>query len=198
MFVASTTAIFQENVRKLFAYSSLAQIGYITLGISFDSVTGLTATVVHLLNHAAAKGAVFLLLGGAALAMGGVSLAQLRGMGRVLPVTAFGIVLCGLSLIGIPGTAGFVSKWYIVSGAFSAELVLPAIVLLASTLLNAAYFMPIVYAAFFRAPAAGDPVHGEAPWPSVLALAVTAGLTVTLFFVPGLPLSLAAALVGRS
>jgi multicomponent Na+:H+ antiporter subunit D len=81
---------------------------------------------------------------------------------------------------------------------FAADLLLPAAVLLASTLLNAAYFMPIVYAAFFRRPPEAEPAHGEAPWPSVLALAATAALTVALFFVPALPLSLARALVGSS
>jgi multicomponent Na+:H+ antiporter subunit D len=91
---------------------------------------------------------------------------------------------------------GFLSKWYIVQGAFAAEMFPVAAVLLASTLLNAAYFMPIVYAAFFRRPPAADPAHGEAPWPSVLALAATATATVALFFMPEVPLALARAVAG--
>jgi multicomponent Na+:H+ antiporter subunit D len=98
--------------------------------------------------------------------------------------------------MGIPPCIGFVSKWYIVQGAFAAELLLPAAVLLTSTLLNAAYFMPIVYAAFFRRTPAGEPAHGEAPWPSVLALAATAAGTVALFFMPEVPLALARAVAG--
>ncbi|HVL35523.1 MAG TPA: hypothetical protein VM489_07640, partial [Burkholderiales bacterium] len=101
------------------------------------------------------------------------------------------------SLIGLPPCAGFISKWYIVQGAFAADMPLPVAVILASTLLNAAYFMPIVYAAFFRAPPPGDQGHGEAPLASVLALVAAASLTVLFFFFPGVPLALAGALVGR-
>jgi multicomponent Na+:H+ antiporter subunit D len=177
MFVAATTAIFQDNVRKLFAYSSLGQIGYITLGISFDSVTGLTATIVHLLNHAAAKGAVFLLLGGAALAMGGTSIAHLRGMGRVLPVTAFGIVLCGLSLIGIPGTAGFVSKWYLVLAALEKGQWWLAFLIVLSSLLAVAYVWRVVEAMYFREPRAGLAGAREPPFamaaPAWIMIAIT-------------------------
>jgi len=182
MFVASTTAIFQDNVRKLFAYSSLAQIGYITLGISFDSVTGLTATIVHLLNHAAAKGAVFLLLGGAALAMGGAGLEQLRGMGRVLPVTAFGIVLCGLSLIGIPGTAGFVSKWYLVLAALEKGQWWLAFLIVLSSLLAVAYVWRVVEAMYFREPRADltgarePPLMMAAPAWIMIAITIWLGL----------------------
>jgi multicomponent Na+:H+ antiporter subunit D len=153
--------------------------------------------VLHIAAHSVSKITLFFAAGAIYTAAHKTNVSQLDGIGRRMPVTMAAFAVGALSLMGIPPSAGFVSKWYIVQGAFSAELVLPAIVLLASTLLNAAYFMPIVYAAFFRAPAAGEPVHGEAPWPSVLALAVTAGLTVAFFFVPGLPLSLAAAVAGR-
>ena len=78
-------------------------------------------------------------------------------------------------------------------GAFAAQNVLAGGVILASTLLNAAYFMPIVYAAFFRSAPEGEPAHGEAPWPCVLALAATAAGTVALFFMPEVPLALARA-----
>jgi multicomponent Na+:H+ antiporter subunit D len=108
---------FPDNLKRLFAYSSVAQVGYIVLGISFDSVTGLTATIVHLVNHAVTKGGLFLLLGAVVAGMGGVTLARVHGIGRVMPLTSFGIVLCGLSLIGVPGTAGFVSKWYLILAA---------------------------------------------------------------------------------
>jgi multicomponent Na+:H+ antiporter subunit D len=117
MFIASTVAIFQQDLKRLFAYSSVAQIGYVVLGISFDSVTGLTATLVHIVNHAVTKGAIFLLLGGVMLSIGGVTLSRVQGIGRIMPLTAFGIVLGGLSLIGVPGTAGFVSKWYLILAA---------------------------------------------------------------------------------
>ncbi|MGZ8154540.1 MAG: monovalent cation/H+ antiporter subunit D family protein, partial [Burkholderiales bacterium] len=117
MFIASAVAIFQHDVKRMFAYSSIAQVGYITLGIGLASETGLVAGLVHLFNHALTKGALFLLLGCIALRMGAVRFDRIRGIGRVMPITSLGIVIGGLSLIGVPGTAGFVSKWYLVLAA---------------------------------------------------------------------------------
>ena len=114
MFVASTIAIFQTDLKRLFAYSSVGQIGYIVLGLSFDSATGLTASIVHLFNHGVTKGAIFMLLGIVVASVGGATLARVHGLGRLMPWTSAGIVLAGLSLIGVPGTAGFVTKWYLV------------------------------------------------------------------------------------
>jgi multicomponent Na+:H+ antiporter subunit D len=82
MFAASTMAIFQTDLKRLFAYSSVGQIGYIILGLSLDSVSGLTAAIVHLFNHGVTKGAIFLLLGGVALRMGGTSLVRVQGLAR--------------------------------------------------------------------------------------------------------------------
>ena len=117
MLVASAIAIFQTDLKRLFAYSSVAQIGYIILGLSFSSASGLTATIAHLFNHGVTKGAIFLLLGGVAMVMGGTSLSRIQGLGKRMPMTSFGIVLAGLSLIGVPGTVGFVSKWYLILAA---------------------------------------------------------------------------------
>jgi multicomponent Na+:H+ antiporter subunit D len=97
-------------------------------------------------------------------------------------------------LIGVPPAAGFISKWYMISGAASNGQIWAIAVLVVSTLLNAAYFLPIVYAAFFRPPQAG-PGHGEAPLPILIALVITALLTLALFFFADLPLHLAGQLV---
>jgi multicomponent Na+:H+ antiporter subunit D len=163
MFVASTIACFQDNVKRLFAYSSVSQIGYIVLGISFDSVTGLTATIVHLFNHAFAKGAIFLLLGGAATALGGVTLKRVRGMGRRMPFTAFGISLAGLSLIGIPGTAGFISKWYLVLAALEKGQWWLAFLVVLSSMIALVYVWRFVEAAYFHAPDDANVAVREAP-----------------------------------
>jgi multicomponent Na+:H+ antiporter subunit D len=180
MFAASAMAIFQDNVRRLFAYSSLGQIGYITLGLSFDSVTGLTATIVHLLNHAAAKGAIFMLLGGAVLVMGGATLSRLQGMGRVLPVTTFGLVLCGLSLIGIPGTAGFVSKWYLVLAALEKGQWWLVFLIVLSSLLAVAYVWRVVEAAYFREPR--PELAGARELPLAMAVPAWAMIGATIWF----------------
>jgi multicomponent Na+:H+ antiporter subunit D len=163
MFVAATIACFQDNVKRLFAYSSVSQIGYIVLGISFDSVTGLTATVIHLFNHAFAKGAIFLLLGGAAVALGGVTFDRVRGIGRRMPFTAFGISLAGLSLVGIPGTAGFVSKWYLVLAALEKGQWWLAFLVVLSSMIAVVYVWRFVEAAYFHAPDEPDVAVREAP-----------------------------------
>ena len=163
MFVASAMAVFQDNAKRMFAYSSVAQIGYITLGISFDSVTGMTAALVHLFNHAVTKGALFLLLGGAAAVYGGTALGRLAGMGRVMPLTSLGIVVGGLSLIGVPGTAGFVSKWYLILAAVQAGQWWIVAAIVGSSLLAIAYVWRFVEVAYLRDPPAAAPLRREAP-----------------------------------
>jgi multicomponent Na+:H+ antiporter subunit D len=186
VFVASVVAIFQENVKRMFAYSSVAQIGYITLGVSFDSATGLTAGIVHLFNHALTKGGLFLLLGGIALRAGAMRFGELRGIGRVMPLTAFGIVLGGLSLIGVPATVGFVSKWYLVLAALEQGAWWLAFLVVASSLLAVAYVWRFVEAAYFHAPDARTAALGEAP----LSMLVPAWLMIAACLYFGLDTAL--------
>ncbi len=178
MFAASAIAIFQDNLKRLFAYSSVGQIGYITLGLSFDSVTGMTAAIVHLFNHALTKGAAFLLIGGAVAVFGGASLARLAGIGRVMPWTSVGIVLCGLGLIGVPGTAGFVSKWYLMLAALEKGQWWVVAAIVASSLLAIAYVWRFVEFAYFRAPRAELAQHPEAPAALLLPAWLLAAATV--------------------
>ncbi len=178
MFVASTIAIFQTDLKRLFAYSSVGQIGYIILGLSFDSASGLTATIVHLFNHGVTKGAIFLLLGGVAMAMGGTSLARIQGLGRRMPLTSFGIVLCGLSLIGVPGTAGFVSKWYLILAALEKGQWWLVFLIVGSSLLAAAYVWRFVEAAYFREPRRDTAGGATVPWSMALPAAMLVAATV--------------------
>jgi multicomponent Na+:H+ antiporter subunit D len=119
MIVASLVALYEQDVKRLFAWSSVAQVGYITLGIGLDNEAGLTGSISHLLNHGITKGAIFVLLGGIVLRMSlpRVTIENMAGLSRCMPLTAFGLVIAGLSLIGVPGTAGFISKWYLITGA---------------------------------------------------------------------------------
>ena len=178
MFAASAVAIFQHDLKRLFAYSSVAQIGYITLGLSFDSVTGLTASIVHLFNHAVTKGALFLLIGGAVAVVGGATLSRLSGLARVMPLTSFGIVLGGLSLIGVPGTAGFISKWYLVLAALEKGQWWLAMAIVASSLLAVAYVWRFVEVAYFREPRADLATRREAPLGLVVPAWILVGGTV--------------------
>lgn len=187
MFVASFIAIFQDNLKRLFAYSSIGQIGYITLGLSFGSVHGLTASIVHLLNHGIAKAALFLLIGGLVLGLGRSGAApvtpgfdRLAGLSKRMPLTSIGMVIAGLSLIGVPGTAGFISKWYLILAALEQNQfwLVGAIVL--SSLLAVAYVWRFVEVAYFSPSPAGSDSVSEAP----LSMLVPAWLLViaTIWF----------------
>lgn len=157
MLLASVMAIFQDDVKRMLALSSVAQIGYITLGIGLDSDTGLTGSIVHLFNHGVTKGALFLLVGGIAFSTGAVTLARISGMGRRMPLTMAGIVIAGMSLVGIPGTAGFVSKWYLILAAMERGWWLLAVAIVASSLLALIYVGRLLEAAYLRpAPEGSD------------------------------------------
>jgi multicomponent Na+:H+ antiporter subunit D len=171
---ASLVAVYQPDMKRMLAYSSVAQIGYITLGLAMANRAGLTGSIVHLFNHGITKGALFLLLGGVALRAGRAGFDCLAGLGRAMPLTAFGIVVAGLSLIGIPATAGFVSKWYLVLGAIERGEWWLAALVVGSSLIAVAYVWRFVEAAYLREPGPASPRPGEAP----LALLVPAWLLV--------------------
>jgi multicomponent Na+:H+ antiporter subunit D len=152
MFVASAAAIFQNDFRRVLAYSSVAQIGYITLGISLATQTGLTAGIVHLFNHGVTKGALFMLAGAVVYRLGDTRLDRMNGLAKVMPLTCAGIVLGGLSLIGVPGTVGFVSKWYLVLAAVETGDWWIAFMPVASSLLAVAYVWRFIEVAYFREP----------------------------------------------
>ena len=146
----SYVAIRQQNAKRMLAYSSIAQIGYITLGIGLASVTGLTAGILHLFNHALMKGALFLALGCVVYRVGSARIDALAGLGRRMPWTFAAFTLAGLSLIGIPLTAGFISKWYLVRAAFETGWWPIAVLVLVGSLLALIYIWRVIEAAYFR------------------------------------------------
>ena len=161
--VASLVAVFQSNIKRLLAYSSVAQIGYIVLGIGFVSVTGLTGSLIHLFNHAVMKGALFLALGCVMYRCGSVELADMRGLGQRMPLTMAAFVLGGLSLIGVPLTVGFVSKWYLVLAALERGWWPVAALILLASLIAVIYIWRVVEVAYFQKPDSDDAPSGEAP-----------------------------------
>ena len=158
----SLSAIYQVNVKRLLAYSSIAQIGYMILGISLASVTGLTAGILHLFNHALMKGGLFLAVGAVMYRTGSVRLRAMEGLGREMPWTMAAFVLAGLSLIGVPLTVGFVSKWYLVLAGLEKGWWPVAAVVLVGSLLAAIYIWKVVEVAYFRERSREEPVR-EAP-----------------------------------
>lgn len=163
IFSGSTAAIFQDNVKRMLAYSSVAQIGYIVLGISFASVTGLTAGILHLFNHALMKGALFLALGAVFYQLGAVRMEQFQGLGRRMPWTMAAIVIGGLSLIGIPLTVGFISKWYLVLASLESGWWPVAVLVLLGSLLTIVYIGRLIETAYFNAPPEDNNGVCEAP-----------------------------------
>ena len=159
----SLVAVFQSDLKRMLAYSSVAQIGYITLGIALTNAAGLTGAIAHLFNHGVTKGALFLLAGGISLRCGGTSFAAIAGLGQRMPFTSFGIVIAGLSLIGVPATAGFTTKWYLVVGALERGYWWLAALIVVSSLIAVAYVWRFVEAAYLQVPGPEAPRQGEMP-----------------------------------
>jgi multicomponent Na+:H+ antiporter subunit D len=200
MFGASLVAIFQENLKRMLAYSSVAQIGYITLGIALANQTGLTGGIVHLFNHAMMKGALFLLLGAVVYRIGTVKLEELSGLGRKMPITMGAFVIAGLSIIGTPGTAGFISKWYLAVGAMEQGWWWLVFLLVGSSLLSVVYIGRVVEVTWFRPPSKQVEQATEAPLdmmiPALLLVAATVYFGIDTTLTADLALRAADALIG--
>ena len=189
IFVASTVAIFQTNVKRLLAWSSLAQIGYMVLGLSLVSITGLTAGIVHIFNHALMKGGLFLALGCVFFSIGSVRLDDMKGIGRTMPLTMAAFVIGGLNLIGVPFTCGFISKWYLLKGALEVDAWWLAVLILASSLLAAVYIWRVVEVAYFQEPDHDD--RKEAPIGMLIPTWLMMAATLVFGLYTSLPLGAA-------
>jgi len=159
----SLWAIQQDNLKRLLAYSSVAQIGYIILGISLLSVTGLTSGLVHLFNHAIIKAALFMCVCTVIYQTGSARLYAFQGLGRQMPLTMVAFVLAGLGLIGVPLTAGFISKWMLIQAAIEQDLWLAVVVILIGSLMAVIYIGKVAEAAWLKEPVEGSKPVKEAP-----------------------------------
>ncbi len=178
IFVASTAAIYQTNVKRLLAYSSVAQIGYMLLGISMANVDGLTATIVHMFNHALIKGGLFMVVGCFALQIGSCKLQDWRGAGKTMPWTSFAWAIGGLGLIGVPLTAGFVSKWLLLTAVLEAHRWPVAVLMLLSSLLAVVYVWRVVEILYFSEPSEAAKSAREAPLSMLMPTYVVIGATL--------------------
>ncbi len=199
--LASVVALRSDNLKRRLAYSTVSQLAFIIMAAAVLVPVSVIGAALHIAAHALGKITLFFAAGSIYTASHKTEVSQLAGIGRHMPWTMGAFTVGALSMVGMPLTAGFISKWYILLGAIQAQQLFAIAVIMLSTLLNAAYFLPIVYTAFFRvAPARLEqgegPAHGEAPLPVVVALTLTAIGTVALFFVPDLPLALAEQMLG--
>lgn len=181
---ASLVALRQDNLKRRLAYSTVSQLSYVVLGAALLAPLSLVGAVLHIVAHAFGKITLFFAAGAIYTASKKTEVSQLGGIGRAMPWTMTAFAIGALSVIGVPPTIGFVSKWYIFLGAMDARHYAAIATLILSTLLNAAYLLPIIKSAFFgHAP---TPItHGEAPKPMVWAMTFTAAATVLLFFFTG-------------
>ncbi len=197
---ASVVALGADNLKRRLAYSTVSQLSYVVMAAAVLAPLSLIGAVLHIAAHAVGKITLFFAAGAIYTAAHKTEVSQLDGIGRRMPWTMGAFAIAALSMIGLPPAVGFVSKWYMLSGAMAAQHWPAVAVIVASTLLNAGYFLPIVYRAFFVAPRESGhehaPPHGEAPLPMVLALCATAAATVLLFFLPDVPLALARQTIG--
>ncbi|MEJ2532964.1 MAG: monovalent cation/H+ antiporter subunit D family protein [Halioglobus sp.] len=190
--IASAVAMFEGHLKRLLATSSVAQIGYIMLGASFVTEAGLTASAAHLFNHALAKGGLFLAVACLAVQYRDLRLGQLAGAARTMPLTAAAVVVCGFSLIGVPGTAGFISKWLLITAALDEGPLGYALVaiILVSSLMALVYVWRVVETLYFK-PAAVDPEGpGEAPLQLLLVTWAVALANIGFGLFPQFPMAL--------
>ena len=182
---ASLVALRQQNLKRLLAYSTVAQLSYVVMAAAVLKPLAEVGAAIHVVAHAFGKITLFFAAGAIYTAAKKTELPELRGIGRRMPWTMGAFTVGALSMIGVPPTAGFVSKWYILAGSFEADNLLAIFTIIASTALNAAYFLPIIFMAWFGREEAGSRDHGEAPLLVVLALTTTALLTLGFFFFNG-------------
>lgn len=158
IFKCSYMATVQSDVKTVLAYSSVAQIGYMVLGISLVSATGLMAGLIHIFNHALMKGALFMAVGAVFYRVGSVDIKAFRGLGKQMPLTMAAFTIAGLSIIGVPLTVGFISKWYLVTAALEQDQWIIAGLVLAGSLLAVIYIGRVLEAAYFQElPESTDP-----------------------------------------
>ncbi|MGD8842024.1 MAG: proton-conducting transporter membrane subunit [Gammaproteobacteria bacterium] len=185
----SLKALYQDNLKKRLAYSTVSQVSYIALGTAILGPVGTIGGIVHLVHQGIMKITLFFAAGNYAETLGIHKVSEMNGVGARMPATTLAFTIAALGMIGVPPVAGFISKWYLGLGAIDAGMagwVIP--VLVASSLLNAAYFLPIVYRAWFCRPAPAWPAEhlpatryetaGTLMWPPVITagLALAAGL----------------------
>ncbi len=195
---ASLVAIRQDNLKRRLAYSTVSQLSYVILAMFILTPISTVAAALHIAVHAFGKITLFMAAGSIYTAGHKTLVSQLNGIGKRMPWTMGAFAVGALSMVGVPPAAGFLSKWYMLQGALEVEQIFALTVIVVSTLLNAAYFLPVVYAAFMKAEGPEEAKlgeHGEAPWPITVALVTTAAATILLLLFPGFFLEMASGLI---
>lgn len=183
---ASIIALRQDNIKARLAYSTISQLSYIVVGVALLTPSGISGSIMHMVIHAFSKITLFFWAGAVAVSLKKKYVSQLNGIGTKMPVSMTIFSIGALSLIGLPPFAGFMSKWMLVSGALEAHMLVIALVFATSSFLNACYFLPIIYTAFFKKLPENESAEiKEAPLAMLIPMGITAAVTILLFFIPG-------------
>lgn len=194
---ASIIALSKDNLKLRLAYSTVSQLSYIILGVALLTPRGIEGGIIHIANHAFSKITLFFCAGAIYVVTHKKNISEMSGLGYAMPFTFTAFAIAALSMIGAPPVGGFISKWYLLLGAFDAQSILIIVVLLSSTLLNAAYFSPVVYQAFFGKPSESDLHHHfhEAPPAMLIPLFTTAIISLIIGLYPDFFMSFAKAVL---
>ncbi len=177
--VGSVLAIAQSDIKRMLAYSSISQIGYILLGVGLVNVIGMQGGLLHILNHSLMKCALFLVAGAIFYRTGIRNLHQFKGLGKKMPVTTTVFLIAALSMIGVPGTVGFTSKWYLALGSLEAGQWIFVVVILISSLLNIVYFWRVFDNIWFGHPHEVEHIkRDEAPISMLIPMVILAVLCI--------------------
>lgn len=187
--MGSVLAIAQSDIKRMLAYSSISQIGYILLGVGLVNVIGMQGGLLHILNHAFMKCALFLVAGAIFYRTGIRNIHQFQGLGKKMPVTTIVFLIAALSMIGVPGTVGFTSKWYLALGSIEAGQWIFVLVILVSSLLNIVYFWRIFDNIWFGNPHEKEHIkRDEAPLTMLVPMVILAFLCIFFGFFAYYPL----------
>lgn len=176
--IGSFMALAQYDFRRMLAYSSVAQLGYIAIGMAMGNMYGYIGAVLHIINHAFMKCCLFLVIGGITYRFGEVNLYRLGGLNKKMTVSTVAVCFAVLSMVGIPPTCGFFSKWYLMLGAYEGQQYIYIAVLVVSSLLNAIYYFRIIEQMFVQREASLTEIHSPhtkfgLPMSMVLPIGVT-------------------------
>jgi multicomponent Na+:H+ antiporter subunit D len=196
--VASIIALSKDNLKARLAYSTVSQLSYIILGVALLTDPGIQGGLIHIVNHAFSKITLFFCAGAIYVATHKKFISEMDGLGKTMPFTFGAFAIASLSMIGAPPVAGFVSKWNLLIGSVEAHQLGILLILIASTLLNAAYFAPITYKAFFGARPVGEPFIGirEAPLSMLIPILIACTISVLIGIFPDFMLQFVKAVTG--
>ncbi len=194
---ASIIALGKDNLKLRLAYSTVSQLSYVILGVALLTPAAIEGGLIHIANHAFSKITLFFCAGAIYVATHKKNISEMSGLGRAMPFTFGAFAIASLSMIGAPPVGGFISKWYLLLGALDAGSIGIMVVLVVSTLLNAAYFAPVVYQAFFGKPSEEDTHHGfkEAHPAMVVPISICAIISVVIGLYPDFFMQFARAVV---